>query len=109
LREGASQSGEVCGCCGSGVRLGDREDGVDYVDYAAGKVEVLARNCQQSGEEKVGRGGEQERGVHTAVTTMLFCNKPLKISTLEPLGLASRRWPPVTLAYVSFANSVGRN
>ena len=72
------------------------------MDYAAGEVEVLG--------VLVGVfGGGHEEGGHTAVTTVLFCSKPLKISTLEPLSMASMRWPPVTLAYVMFVNKVGRN
>jgi hypothetical protein len=41
LSEGAGERGQVCGDGGSGVGFGDRENGVDYVEDAAGEHQVL--------------------------------------------------------------------
>jgi hypothetical protein len=62
--------------------------------------------------EKRGDRGQwncHEGARRTAVTTVLFVNKPLKISTLEPLSSPSTLCPPVTFAYVVLVNSVGTN
>jgi hypothetical protein len=59
-------------------------------------------NCHEGERRMVGAR-------RTAVTTVLFVNKPLKISTLEPLSSPSTLCPPVTFAYVVLVNSVGTN
>jgi hypothetical protein len=79
------------------------------VEDAAGEVEVLSTERQRDCGRGKGEGGKGDGKGRTAVTTVLFANRPLKISTLEPLRRASTRWPPVTLAYVSFVRRVGRN
>lgn len=78
------------------------------MEDAAGEIEVLGLVSKGRGERE-DNGGLWWEERRTAVTTVLFDNNPLKISTLEPLSKPSTLWPPVTFAYVVLVNSDGTN
>ena len=67
------------------------------------------RRDEDNGIAMRGKGGCGGNGCVRRSQRYFFVNKPLKISTLEPLSSPSTLCPPVTFAYVVLVNSVGTN